>query len=171
MKQVHISNNNYDTVLHCNNPMVEQSQNVAIPLEEDQPIEDVSDELGDEVKVKEDPKYASIVTSSMGMQSPIKEDLTVQYQTIDHKATQVSQSYYSLTAPLDITLQRAAHPHGLLYAELVTPPPQHKLKIILDEPKTPYVTVVPQTTACSGGQLFTYCMLSRPFISMYMKVL
>ena len=68
-------------------------QNVAIPLEEDQPMEDISDELGDEVKVKEGPKYASIVTSSMGMLSPIKEDPTVQYQTIDHKATQVSQSH------------------------------------------------------------------------------
>ena len=166
---MHICNNNYDTVLHCNNPVVVQSQNVAIPLEEveDQPMEDVSDELGDEVEVKEDPKYASVVTSSMGKQSPI-------YQTINYKVTQVSQSHYSLTAPLDITLQRAAHPHGLLYAESGTPPPQHKLitnRIIVDEPKTPYVTVVPQTTACSGGQLFIYCMLLRSFISMHMKVL
>lgn len=95
--------------------MVERSQNVAIRMEtetvedaedrpmevvEDESVEEVSDELGDKVKVKEDPKYASVVTSSMGMLSPLKEDQTVQYQIIDHKATQVSQSHFSLTAPL-----------------------------------------------------------------------
>ena len=51
-------------------------------------MEEVSDELGDEVEVKDDPKYASVVTSSMEMLSPIKEDQIVQYQIIDHKATQ-----------------------------------------------------------------------------------
>ena len=54
-------------------------------------MEEVSNELGDEVEVKDDPKYASVVTLSMYMLSPIKEDQIVQYQIvqiIDHKATQ-----------------------------------------------------------------------------------
>ena len=152
--------------------MVEHSQSVALLMEaetvedtedrpmeevENEPVEEVSDELGDEVKVKEEPKYASVVTSSMGMLSPLKEDQTVQYQIIDHKATKVSQSHYSLTEPLvkDITLQCAAHPHGLHYAELGPPSPQTTNRIILDEPKTPYATVIPQTTAtASSGELF-----------------
>ena len=40
--------------------------------------------------VKEESKYASVVTSSLGIQPSIKEDQSVQYQTIDHKATKVS---------------------------------------------------------------------------------
>ena len=40
--------------------------------------------------VKEESKYASVVTSSLGMQPSIKVDQSVQYQTIDHKATKVS---------------------------------------------------------------------------------
>ena len=50
--------------------------------------------------VKEESKYASVVTSSLGIQPSIKEDQSVQYQTIDHKATKVSHPHGSLTAPL-----------------------------------------------------------------------
>ena len=95
-------------------------------------------------------KYASIETSSLGMRPPIRQDHSVHYQVIDHKATKVSHSHGSWTA-LGIShsppLQRAAHPHGLLYAELGPPPPQHKAiknRIVLEEPRTPYAIVLPQ---------------------------
>ena len=59
-----------------------------------------------------------------------------------------------------IPLQRAAHPYGLLYAELGPPPPQHHLitnRIILEEPKTPYAIVLPHTsdTTGTGGYMYT----------------
>lgn len=76
--------------------MAERNQNIAIPVEE------VEDEQMHEVnvgpgKVKEESNYVSVVTSSQDMPLPLREDQTVQYQTIDHKATKVSCSHYLLT--------------------------------------------------------------------------
>lgn len=52
---------------------------------EERPIEDTDQE--EEMNVKEESEYASVVTSSLAMHSPITEDLTVQYQ---NTATKVS---------------------------------------------------------------------------------
>ena len=72
--------------------------------------EEVSDELGDEVEVEvnDDPKYASVVTSSMEMLSPIKEDEIVQYQIIDHKATpgKPVYRYAMINIPLFFTTKK-----------------------------------------------------------------
>ena len=76
-----------------NFPMAERNQNFPIPVEEveDGQMQEVNDGPG---KVKEESNYVSVVTSSQGTLLPLKEDQTVQYQTIDHKATKVSSSHY-----------------------------------------------------------------------------
>ena len=79
--QSQIDDNYYHTASHQNNPTVE---GVGLPMEEvvNGPVQAVP---GDEEKSK----YASVVTSPLGMLPPIKDDQTVQYQAIDHKAAKV----------------------------------------------------------------------------------
>ena len=51
-------------------------------------------------------------------------------------------------------LQRAAHPHGLYYSDVVPPPPDSQGRnIVVDFDPTPYATILPHATTSTDNPL------------------